>query len=203
MGKVVVWNTTVVIELGAAAVVVAPAAEPADCDDRESVTTPPLTVLTIVTPLAFVVVSRVFERLTGPGPTETGETTVVVEAMTGTVLVIATTTVEDAGGTPRVVDEGGGTGVEGVTAVDGAEGEAGIPLVGTTTMTEVLVVSTTVTTDVTVATGIELLLSCRLASETMLVARGALSRCTASTAVRSSGKTPCLNFPSEKSCRAA
>lgn len=175
-------------------------------------TTPPLTVLTTVTPLALVVVSRVFERLTGPGPTETGGTAAVVETTTGTVLVMATTTVEDAGGTPGVldgggtpgvVDGGGGTWVEGVIAVDGAEGEAGTPLVDTTTMTEVLVVSVTVTTDVTVAIGIELLLSCRLASETMLVARGALSRCTASAAVRSSGKTPCWNFPSERSCSAA
>lgn len=91
-----------------------------------------------------------------------------------------------------------GSGVAGTVLL--SLGWTGFPGTVDGLMDSVTVVSVTVT----VVTGtVELPGSARLASANMLDAREASSRCTASTAVRSSLKTPCLNFFGVKSCKAA
>ena len=214
------------VEGSGAADALLPVVEPVDGalvepDGPERVTTPPSIVLIIVTPAALIVVMtdpaervaviatpalvvvttcpavKELGRLTGPGarviegaPVEAGATVVVTTAPD----VCVTTTTEE----PGTLVSGCALGVAGtVILVLGSTGlgETVEGLIDSVTVDPITVwVSVALVTTTTVEV---LETSCRLASNAMLVARGASSRCTASMAVWSSLKIPCWNFLGE------
>ena len=178
-------------------------------------TEPEESVAVVLTPAELVIVITApavrldAGALIGPGPRGTEGA-----ALACTVLAINTVVVPDSlgAGDPGLIELAGRAACE-LTGVVVDEGGCTTIVVGTmlllllggtelgATFEDVLGGTVTVVvTSVTVVTGgtDELLPeSCRLASDSMLVANGASSWCIASTAVWSSLNTPCLNFLGE------
>lgn len=198
----VVWRRTLVNDV--ATTDATGVFEPAGPAGPESVITPPLIVVTTVTPAALVVV-RIM-----PGASDIEDLGILIgpgargrEAVADGAAVLVTCTV--AVETGLCVFVSGPTGVsvwgDGIACTVllslGWTGFGGT-VVGLIDAVTVLSITVTVVTGTVEFPG-----SARLASANILVASDGSSRCTASTAVRSSLKTPCLNFFGVKSCRAA